>query len=208
MLPPEVILTFMAAATLLAWVPGPDNIFVLTQSALQGPVAGLAVTLGLCIGLMGHTLAVSLGVAAIFQSSPLAFSALKFVGAAYLLHLAWRAFRARPEPLGAEGSAGGRLRGMVGRGIVMNLTNPKVAIFFLAFLPQFTAPERGSLVGQMLQLGGLFILCAFVSFALISWLAGALSRWLRASPGGQVILNRAAGFVFVVLAVKLAMAQQ
>lgn len=204
MLSPDVILTFIGAATLLAWVPGPDNLFVLTQSALYGPKVGLSVTLGLCVGLVAHTIAVSLGVAAIFQSSQMAFDALKVVGACYLLYLAYNAFRAKPEEL-----AGGQLQlkpmwQMLGRGVVMNLTNPKVAIFFLAFLPQFTDPEQGSVVVQMLLLGGLFIVCAFVSFALISLLAGSLSRWLRQSQRGQTILNRIAGVVFVGLALKLA----
>jgi threonine/homoserine/homoserine lactone efflux protein len=84
------------------------------------------------------------------------------------------------------------------------VTNPKVAIFFLAFLPQFTAPERGSIVVQMLMLGSIFIVCAFASFGLISVLAGSLSRWLRGSDRSQIVLNRMAGTVFVGLAVRLA----
>jgi threonine/homoserine/homoserine lactone efflux protein len=203
MLSPDMILPFVGAATLLAWVPGPDNLFVLTQSALYGSRAGFSVTLGLCVGLVVHSIAVALGVAAIFQSSEMAFDVLKIVGACYLLYLAYNAFRTQPEELLDKQHPPKPMWQMLRRGVVMNLTNPKVAIFFLAFLPQFTAPERGSLVVQMLLLGGLFIVCSFVSFALISLLAGSLSRWLRQSQRGQTILNRIAGVVFVGLAVKL-----
>jgi threonine/homoserine/homoserine lactone efflux protein len=204
MIPFDTLLTFVGAATLLAWVPGPDNLFVLTQSALSGRVVGVYVTLGLCVGLVVHTVAVALGVAAIFQTSQTAFDALKLVGAAYLLYLAYRAFTAKPDELEATKERAQSMRQMFARGVVMNVTNPKVAIFFLAFLPQFTAPERGSVVLQMLMLGGVFILCAFASFALISLLAGSLSRWLRQSSKSQLWLNRIAGIVFVGLAVKLA----
>jgi len=203
-IPFETIVTFIGAATLLAWVPGPDNLFVLTQSALHGSKVGIFVTLGLCTGLVVHSVAVSLGVAAIFQTSQLAFTALKVIGAGYLLYLAYRAFRAKPEPLTGEGGKPKPLWRMYTRGIVMNVTNPKVAIFFLAFLPQFTSPTGGNLVLQMLMLGAIFIVCAFVSFAIISLLAGSLSRWLRHSNRGQILLNRAAGIVFVGLAAKLA----
>jgi threonine/homoserine/homoserine lactone efflux protein len=94
MIPIETIAVFFAASVALAFAPGPDNIFVLTQSALHGRKAGLLVTIGLCTGLLAHTAAVSLGVAAIFQTSALAFNILKIVGAIYLLYLAWQAFRA------------------------------------------------------------------------------------------------------------------
>jgi threonine/homoserine/homoserine lactone efflux protein len=208
MLSLETALTFSGAAILLAWVPGPDNLFVLVQSALYGRKSGLLITLGLCTGLMGHTLAVALGVAAIFQSSQLAFTVLKVSGAGYLLYLAYRAFRARPESLSGYGTQPRPALQMYVRGIVMNLTNPKVALFFLAFLPQFATPARGSMVLQMLTLGALFIVCALVSFAVIAVLAGSLSQWLQRSRNSQTVLNRVAGGVFVALAVKLATAHR
>jgi threonine/homoserine/homoserine lactone efflux protein len=207
-IPFEIIVTFIGAATLLAWVPGPDNLFVLTQSALYGSKTGIIVTLGLCTGLIVHTVAVSLGVAVIFQTSQLAFTVLKVIGAAYLLYLAYRAFRARPEPLSDDAGKPRPLWRMYTRGIVMNVTNPKVAIFFLAFLPQFASPARGDIVLQMLLLGAIFIVCAFASFAVISLLAGSLSSWLRRSSRGQIVLNRVAGLIFVGLAAKLVAAHR
>lgn len=202
------LLLFTIAALLLALAPGPDNIFVLTQAALKGRFVGLVVTLGLCTGLVVHTSAVALGVAAIFQTSAMAFSLLKFAGAAYLLWLAWGAFRAGGVPLEAATDHEKGWGRYYLRGILMNVTNPKVSIFFLAFLPQFTHPERGHLPLQMAVLGGLFILATLVVFGAISLLAGGLGQWLRRTPRVQQWLNRAAGAVFAGLAIKLAMSSR
>lgn len=207
MIATTTLLGFAAASVLLALVPGPDNLFVLTQSALKGRAAGLMVTLGLCTGLVVHTSAVALGVAAIFQTSEVAFVALKFVGAAYLAFLAYKALRAGAEPLGGAAGGPADLRKMYLRGILMNVTNPKVAIFFLAFLPQFANPAEGHLGAQIFLLGGVFMLCALVVFSAIALVAARLSIWLRESRRGQVVLNRVAGVVFLGLAAKLALAR-
>lgn len=207
MLPLDIILVFLPAAVALGLAPGPDNIFVLTQSAVNGRLAGLAVTLGLCGGLVVHTTAVALGVATIFQTSPLAFSALKFVGAAYLLYLAYKAFRARPSGFDGRAERAGDLRRFFLRGVVMNVTNPKVALFFLAFLPQFADPARGQITGQILSLGALFIAATVVVFGGIALAAGGLGQWLKGSPRAEVWLNRIAGVVFVGLALKLVSAR-
>jgi len=206
MIPLESIVVFFAASVALALAPGPDNIYVLTQSAIQGRAAGLFVTLGLCTGLLVHTAAVSLGVAALFAASALAFNVLKFVGAAYLAYLAWLAFRAGASDLMKNRNAAIRSRHLYARGIIMNVTNPKVAIFFLAFLPQFADPARGSLPLQMAFFGGIFIIAALLVFSLIAWFAGTLGERLSQSRRAQMILNRVAGTVFAVLALKLATA--
>ncbi len=203
MLPPDTLFLFFTASVLLALTPGPDNLFVLTQAARGGRAAGFAVTFGLCTGLLVHTSAVALGVAAIFQASVLAFSMLKFIGAAYLLYLAFLSFRA-----GIAG--GGKISGeslgfwkLYSRGIIMNVTNPKVSLFFLAFLPQFTDPAIGSIVPQILFLGVLFILSTILIFGLISLLAGTVGEWFQQSEKAQTVLNRMAGVVFIGLAIKL-----
>jgi threonine/homoserine/homoserine lactone efflux protein len=200
----ETILTFWVASTLLALAPGPDNIFVLTQSAVHGKSAGIVTTLGLLTGVLVHTCAVALGVAVIFQTSEVAFAVLKYIGAAYLLYLAWKAFRAKGQSIHSSGEGRIKLRKLYVRGIIMNITNPKVSIFFLAFLPQFANPERGSMALQFLELGGLFILSASVIFFMISFLAGSLGQWLNRSSRAQSILNKVAGVVFVGLALKIA----
>jgi threonine/homoserine/homoserine lactone efflux protein len=208
MIPTETLATFFMASVLLGLAPGPDNIFVLTQSALRGKVAGLLVTLGLCTGLIVHTTAVAFGVAVVFQASALAFTALKLGGAGYLLYLAWQAFRASTERISADRKNGLSHATLYRRGIIMNLTNPKVSIFFLAFLPQFADPTRGSLTVQMLFLGGVFIVSTILVFGTIALLAGTIGQWLNRSPKTQNIMNRIAGAVFLGLALKLATVRQ
>lgn len=204
MLTPDTILVFLPASLLLALMPGPDNLFVLTQSMLHGRVAGLRVTLGLCTGLLVHTAAVALGLAALFQTSETAFSVLKFAGAGYLLYLAWHAFRAGAAavPDGSNASSGGWK--LYRRGIIMNVTNPKVSIFFLALLPQFIDSAQGSVAGQIVQLGGWFIAATFAVFGSVALMAGTVGEWLTRSARAQTILNRVAGLVFLGIAFKLA----
>jgi len=208
MIPIETITLFLAAATALGLAPGPDNIFVLTQSALHGRVAGLFVTLGLCTGLILHTTAVALGVAVIFQTSAVAFTALKLAGALYLLYLAWQAFRASATPISLSGGRSTSLRALYLRGVIMNVTNPKVAVFFLAFLPQFADPGRGAVSTQIFIFGALFMATTLVVFGSVAWTAGFLSNWLKSSTRGQVVMNKIAGAVFVGLALKLATTQR
>lgn len=208
MLSPDTLLLFLTASLLLCIAPGPDNIFVLTQSMLRGVSSGLLVTLGLCTGLLVHTSAVALGVAVIFQQSLLAFIILKLCGAAYLLYLAWGAFRAGASGLGSLKAAVLDKTALYRRGIVMNITNPKVSIFFLAFLPQFTNPTKGHLTLQLLELGAIFIVCTLLVFGLVSLLAGKLGSWFSQSPKAEVVMNRVAGSVFAVLAIKLALTER
>lgn len=208
MLPIETVMIFFAASIALALAPGPDNIFVLTQSALHGRKAGLLVTLGLCTGLLLHTGAVSLGVAAVFQTSTLAFNILKAVGACYLLFLAWQAFRAGAVKIDEKRNVGMSWQKLFSRGVVMNISNPKVAIFFLAFLPQFADPSRGSITIQLLVFGGLFIIATLLIFGTIAWTAGLLGDWLKGSARAQKIMNRVAGTVFTGLALKLAISER
>jgi threonine/homoserine/homoserine lactone efflux protein len=204
MLSIETLITFFTASILLGLAPGPDNIFVLTQSALRGKGAGLIVMLGLCSGLIVHTIAVALGVAIIFQTSAIAFSALKFIGAGYLFYLAWQALRASAEKIEGEPDVIVNYWKLYCRGIIMNITNPKVSIFFLAFLPQFADPTRGPVAFQLLLLGGLFIIATILVFGGIALLAGTLGQWLNRSDRTQKILNKVAGTVFLGLALKLA----
>ncbi|MDR2549523.1 MAG: LysE family translocator [Desulfobulbus sp.] len=208
MIPFDVLLLFTAASVALAIAPGPDNIFVLAQSALYGRKTGLLITFGLCTGLLVHIGAVALGVAAILQKSALAFNALKLAGAGYLLYLAWQAFRAGGiEPDGRENGPRGNWA-LYARGIVMNVTNPKVAIFFLAFLPQFVDPARGPVYLQIVLLGAVFMASALVVFGCIAWAASHIGEWLRRSQRAQLAMNRVAGSVFLLLAGRLALSRQ
>ncbi|MEI6757338.1 MAG: LysE family translocator [Chlorobium sp.] len=203
-----VLLLFFSTSLLLALSPGPDNLFVLAQSARNGRMAGFYVTLGLSTGLVGHTIAVAFGLATIVQASAVAFTILKFIGAAYLLYLAWKAFRAAASTgsmAEAQVLSGGTL---YRRGIVMNLTNPKVSLFFLAFLPQFADPSKGSMMLQFIQLGAVFIIATILVFGAISILAGGVGERFRNSLFAGKVVNRIAAAIFVALAVKLAISER
>ena len=197
------LLTFLIASALLSLAPGPDNLFVLTQSAIHGRKAGLLIIIGLCTGLVVHTFAVAMGLAAIFAASATAFTVVKLAGAAYLLYLAWQAFQAGKVNDNAEKPTSLSGTSLYRRGILMNLSNPKVTLFFLAFLPQFTSLEKGSVTLQLLVLGSIFILVTLVVFSAIALLAERLSRRLRKNPKTQRWMNRLCGLLFSALALRL-----
>ena len=211
----DVLIAFFGVAVLLGLSPGPDNLFVLVQSAQRGWRVGLCVVLGLSLGIVGHTVAVALGLAAVVAASPMLFTALKLCGAAYLAYLAWGAWRA---PVGVtEGAQAQAERdvltlktamGWVGRGVVMNLTNPKVLIFFLAFLPQFADPARGSVGLQVMALGCVFMLATLLVFGSIACGSGLFGQILQRSARAQRWLNRIAATVFGALALRLVMVQR
>ena len=208
MIETHLLLTFFMTSVILALSPGPDNLFVMAQSAQNGRSAGLSVTLGLASGLMVHTIAVAVGLAAMVHSSAVAFSTLKYIGAAYLLYLAWQAFRASAVTEQQEQVPVLSRGNLYRRGIVMNLTNPKVSLFFMAFLPQFANPRYGSMTAQFVQLGAVFILATLLVFSVISLLAGGFGDRLRNSSLAQKTVNRIASLLFIGLAVKLALAER
>jgi len=199
----ETTSAFFLVALILGFTPGPDNVFVLLQSASQGRRAGLKVVLGLCAGLCVQTAAVALGLATLFAASETAFQVLKVVGAAYLLYLAWKAFRAPVGALESESKSDRRDAKLFLRGFLMNLTNPKVLLFFLAFLPQFVSPGAGPIALQVVWFGGWFIVATVLAFGVIAFLAGAIGERLRRSKRAQLYLNRLCGVVFAGLALKL-----
>jgi len=207
----QASLAFFTVALLLALSPGPDNLFVLVQSATGGRRAGFAVVAGLMLGVMVHTLAVALGLAAVFATSATAFTVLKLLGAAYLLYLAWGAWRAPAMLVASDAGAPTHpppWPRLMARGVVMNLTNPKVVLFFLALLPQFVQPGQGPVAGQIVWFGVLFILAASVVFGAVVLAADALRARLARSARAQRGLNRAAALVFVGLAARLALAER
>ena len=207
-MPLHTLIAFVSASLLLAISPGPDNLFVLMQSAARGWKAGVVVTLGLCTGLIVHTAAVAFGVAILIRESAVAFTVLKLAGAAYLLWLAWGAWRAGPAQIGVSGVQSPSLRRMYLRGIAMNVSNPKVAIFFLAFLPQFVSPDAGPVAPQIFILGALFGLSSLTVFCGVALAAGAIRRRLIGSARAQSMLNRLAATVFAGLALRLVLSSR
>ena len=201
-MPIEVYAVFIFTSALLALAPGPDNIFVLTQSALYGKRSGILITLGLCTGLVFHTCLVAFGVATIMQTSDWALSALKIIGAIYLVYLAWQILNSQTQELSGKGVVLSDANLYI-RGIVMNVTNPKVSIFFLAFLPQFASSNYGAITPQIILLGTMFGVVSLFIFSGISILASKLGDWLNTKPNAQVYLSRTTALIFVVLACNL-----
>lgn len=201
---PEISIAFFAAALLLAVAPGPDNIFVLAQSAMYGARAGIFTTFGLATGLCIQTLAVALGIAVIFQTNPLAFNLLKICGAGYLCWLACQAMRAGAASADLDGL--GNFPGygaLYRRGIIMNITNPKVCLFFLAFLPQFCKPGSGPMAVQTVYFGILFIIATLAVFSAVAILGGKIALWFKKSAKAQIFINRVAAAIFLGLALIL-----
>lgn len=205
----ETMAAFVGASIVLALAPGPDNVFVVTSSVQRGVRSGLWVTLGLCCGLIIHTTAVAVGIASLFTASPLAFTILKLVGASYLVFLAIQAWRsdAVSVPVDGKGVPSPKMNHweMLRRGFFMNVTNPKVALFFLAFLPQFADAKKANLPLQIMCLGVLFLLVTLVIFSAIATVSGLVGTSFLRSPKAQRTLNQISGGVFAFLAINLAL---
>ncbi|MFT7465713.1 MAG: threonine/homoserine/homoserine lactone efflux protein [Brevundimonas sp.] len=198
----ETIITFITASVVLSLVPGPDNLFVMSNSALRGWKIGFYTTLGLCTGLIGHTILVGIGVSVIFQTSPMAFNGLKIIGAFYLVYLAWLSIQNKELNLG-EASQDISNKSYYLTGVVMNLTNPKVAIFFLVFLPQFVNSNNHNVTSQIFLLGLLFICSAFFVFTSIAYLSSFLEGILKKSKTVNKNLNLLAAIIYIALAINL-----
>ena len=198
----ETIIAFVTASVVLSLVPGPDNLFVMSHSALKGWRIGFYITLGLCTGLVGHTILVAIGVSVIFQTSAIAFNGLKIIGACYLLYLAWLSVQNKELNLGGT-DKNSTNRSYYFTGVIMNLTNPKVALFFLVFLPQFVNTSNDNVTIQIFLLGLLFILSALCVFTSIAYLAGFLEDILKKSKKVNKNLNLLAALIYIALAINL-----
>lgn len=197
---PSVYFAFVAASLVLAVAPGPDNLFVLVQSSLFGAKAGLLVVSGLISGLVLQTLAAALGVAAVVAANPALFWAIRILGAAYLLYLAFMSWR-HPVSDAARPAEKMSNAALWRRGAIMNVTNPKVQIFFLAFFPQFVTKGAGSAQTalEMTILGVTFMAATALVFGLIALGAGSIADRMR-TPRVQFWLNRTAAVIFTALA--------
>ncbi|MFT5668586.1 MAG: threonine/homoserine/homoserine lactone efflux protein [Vicingaceae bacterium] len=172
----SVFLSFCLASFLMALMPGPDNIFVLTESIAKGAKNGILIAFGLNSGVLIHTLAAATGVSLILKQSELAFAIIQYAGAAYLLYLAFLAAKEKVEPFKTQvNSSKGAIK-LVRTGFIMNILNPKVSLFFIAFLPQFVQPERGNVSVQMITMGSAFMVIGFLTFSSFALLAHQLRK--------------------------------
>lgn len=197
-------LLFVVASLVLIATPGQDMILVMSRSVAQGVAAGVVTAAGVSVGLVGHSLLATAGLGAILRTSEWLFVALKLVGAAYLVYLGVTLLRTKQSalPLGAQPAR--TLRRLFVDGAVSNLSNPKVAIFYFAFLPQFVSPSARHPALTVFALGLAFAALTFLVKAPVGIFAGRLSAWLRARPRVLTWVFRSSGAVLMALGVRLA----
>ncbi len=201
------LLYFLGASVALTLAPGPDNIFVMTQGIARGRKPAIVTALGMCSGISVHTTAAAFGISAVFYSSVIAFNVVKYAGAAYLIFLAWKTLKDRSAirlALADDRAATALFK----RGFIMNVLNPKVAMFFLAFLPQFVTPGTGHFPLQMLFLGFVFMAQAVVIFCLIGYFSGSIGSFLLSRPRIAKYFDWLTAGVFASLGVRLALAER
>jgi threonine/homoserine/homoserine lactone efflux protein len=198
----STLLLFAGASLGLLAVPGPAVIYVVTRSLDQGRAAGMVSMLGVETGTFAYALAAAAGLTGLIAASEIGFDVVKYAGAAYLAYLGVRKLLEREEP--QERLLGTR-SGLYLRGLVVQILNPKIAIFFLAFLPQFVDSGRGPVALQILVLGALFTLLALLSDGAYVLLAGAVGRWLRTGRRARRALAKVSGGVYIGLGVGAAL---
>lgn len=207
MLPePPLLAAFALASILLIVSPGPDTLYVASRSVGQGRFAGVIAAFGISSGIVVHSIIVATGLAGLLTLVPLAYDAVRLAGAAYLLYLAWAAFagRERADIFAAAATPRRRLFRVYREALFTNVLNPKVAVFFLAFLPQFTDPAKGSLALQILSLAALFFCGGFAYLLVVALTFGAIGGWLKKRPAFARAQRWTMGAVLGAMAVWLA----
>lgn len=197
---------FLLAALVLLLTPGPAVLYIVARSIDQGRLAGLVSVLSIEVGNFCHVLAAALGLSAILLSSALAFAIVKYLGAAYLIYLGLRRLFTRDPLHPAVHFQRQSLRRIFWQGVLVAIFNPKTALFFFAFLPQFVDPTQGRVTAQLLMLGGLFVLMAIVTDGLYALLAGSIGQWLKGARSFLVAERYVVGSVYIGLGVTAALA--
>jgi threonine/homoserine/homoserine lactone efflux protein len=197
---------FLLAGLVVLVIPGHTVLYIVTRSMAQGKRAGLASVLGVELGSLAHVAAATLGLSALLMTSALAFGVVKYLGAAYLIYLGARAFLTREENQRATIPVTRSFSQLVAQGLLVDLLNPKTALFFFAFLPQFVDPVRGTVAGQILLLGVLFVVLASGTDSLYALLASTVGRWLKKNSRSQQIRRYVTGSVYIGLGLSAAFA--
>lgn len=178
----QLIISFIGASVLLSIMPGPDNIFVLTESLTKGHKNGIGIATGLSIGVLLHTLAAATGLSIIIQQSAFVFSLIKYLGAAYLFFLAYQSIKEKKPLLHVQTETSNQavqIFPLIRKGFLMNVLNPKVSLFFIAFLPQFISPKGYNITIQMVILGIIFMSQSWLIFSFIAVSSSRLNRQIR-----------------------------
>lgn len=205
----ETLLVFTAAALLMNISPGPSNFYVMSRSVAQGPRGGVVAAMGLAVGSLVHVAAAALGISALFHYFPAAFGIVKLVGAAYLIYLGIQYLRGatRGRPTGPDADA--RLHGRIfTESILVEVLNPKTALFFLAFLPQFADVSRGPLAPQILLLGLIVTLSAIPCDLFVAWVSGSVARAVTGNARFARIQETVSGSILVGLGLYVAQSER
>jgi len=202
------LILFLAASLVVIVAPGPDNILVLTRGVTLGRRAALVSAAGASAGLVTHSLFAAAGLSVLLARSAVTFSVVKYVGAAYLIYLGVRALLDREKFVLDRGASSMRLRSVFAQAVASNVLNPKIAVFFLAYLPQFADPAAGGTALQLLALGLTFALLTWVIFSAVALFSGTLGVWLRTRPKLANGLGWLTGGVLVGLGLRLAFVER
>lgn len=194
---------FLVAAFTLLVIPGPAVLYITARSIEQGRMAGIVSTLGIGAGALVHVVAAALGISAVLMSSALAFSIVKYLGAAYLIYLGIKTLWQRnPQSTEKDISFEAQpLRSIFWQGIVVNVLNPKTALFFFAFIPQFVSAGTGNVAAQIILLGMVFVCMAICTDSLYALFAGTIGNWLRENPQFMAVQRWFAGSIYILLGV-------
>jgi threonine/homoserine/homoserine lactone efflux protein len=203
-----LLLSFLGVATFLTLMPGPDILFVIAQSMSQNKKAGIATALGLCSGLTVHITAAVLGISAIVYQSAIAFAVVKYAGVAYLLFLAWQSFKERESDFMMGNQKTLKYKSLYKKGILMNILNPKVSLFFLALLPQFIDQSWGHVSLQMLILGIIALIQAFVVFVTVSVFSEKLQKLFLNKPSISKRMNILKGTLLGFIGIQIALSEK
>ena len=201
---PDIAL-FLVASALLTIAPGPDIVYVLTRGVSQGPKAGLAAAFGFATGCIFHTVLAAVGIAALIRSSELAFDLVRYAGAAYLVWIGIQALRHRSSFAVTGAGEARALAAIYRQSVIGNMLNPKVTLFFLAFLPQFVNAQAGNVGLQLALLGVIFMVQTVIIFGAVALFAGWIGAWIRRKPAIGERLNVFAGMTFIALGIRVAL---
>jgi threonine/homoserine/homoserine lactone efflux protein len=204
----HALFLFLFSSLILAITPGPDLLYITTRGAAEGRASGVIAALGVGAGIVVHTVAAALGLAGLLFAIPGAFTAIKLAGAVYLIYLGARILLAAHDTAPQARLTLGDWKSAFLQGALTNILNPKVALFFLAFLPQFVDPRAGALAWQFILLGLLFNVVGTAFNVLVALCASWVSRRLRGQYGKITILRKTEGGAFVLLGIYLAFAQR
>lgn len=203
-----ITFVFIITSIVIILTPGQDMILVMSRSIAQGQKAGVITALGVSIGLMGHTILATLGLGALLLASEWLFNLIKLIGAGYLIYLGYQLLKSKDDALSLKELNSITYKKMFLQGAISNIMNPKITIFYFAYLPQFIIPNGGSEAWQLFILGTTFALLTFILKAPIGFISGVLSFWIKMRPVVLKYINKTSGIVLVALGIRLAMSEQ